>query len=259
VPTMRMNLWGAAQLASTFVGLGDRCHNHRSQVAHLLDGADALLGTFSTVPILASILESATFLGEVGVELLARLSTYEQHPFGDALMSSNVPLKELAALDDLATAPLEEFLASRVTAERSHSPFDWSASGLGPWGACNGPVPSVAITACLRHDFIYRNWRRLRDRYNIADDAGSGLKNWADNQLGDATADAVERNGGSPIELLSVGPVGLWVWKELVEPVVKTFGVSSWNAEYQAPAPGRYYGDIAPDNRQTRHGNQWRS
>ncbi len=256
MPTMRMNLEGAAHLASTFVDLGNRCHTHRSQVAHPLHGADALLGTFSTGSILAGMLKTAAFLGEVGVELLARISTYEQHPFGDALASSDVPPHELAALDDLATAPLEEFLASRATAERSHSPFDWSASGVGPWGACSGPVPSVATTACLRHDFIYRNWRRLRDRYNITDGVGHELKTWADNQLGDATADAVEKSGGSPIELLSVGPVGLWVWKELVEPAVRTFGGNSWRAEYQPPDDDDYYGGVAPHDRPPQLGDQ---
>lgn len=170
-------------------------------------------------------------------------------PFSRSLGGLGPPPTELVALDQLALADLHQFLRARAAAESVESPFDWSAGGAFVWGACSGPVPSSGEDACVRHDFIYRNWRRLRDEFVIDPSAGDDLKAWADDRLGDEVHAGVQSDWRTFVSPLLVVPS--FVWAEAIEPAVNQFGDDAWNAPAESvPAPfsGDYYGDVRPDS-----------
>jgi len=280
-----MNLGGVDRLLAAAQRSAEALEQNRSHLAPLLDDAADLLvrGHPSRVP--ASLAGIADMLHTDADELRWRRQYLSTHappipwtplrfgsmprrrphldgdfgdgPFSMALAGLGPSAAELRALDQLATTELELFLALRHAAEGLGSPFDWSAGGALWFGACSGPVPAAGEDSCIRHDFIYRNWRRLRDDYAIDLDAGDKLKAWADAQLGDEVHDSVRhdwRTYLNPVNLTSGGiPVLPFLWAEVVEPAVENFGDGAWHDPAQplpVPYSGEYYGDTLPSSSQ---------
>lgn len=137
----------------------------------------------------------------------------------------------LVDLDDLATMALDEFLEARASAELDRPLFDWTADG------CSGPIPGRAEDACLRHDFLYRNGRMLRDQWGLDVNYASDLKEFADATFGDELDDPypwweLQANGA------------LRSWLDLAEVAVEVFGDvgEPWNP----PRQGAFYGSMTP-------------
>jgi hypothetical protein len=274
-----MDLDAAGQLLAAGAIAADSCDRHRAGLGIEVDEAHVLLGRV-VVPRAELVLRQAAIgLRRDADELRWRLDHLRSHgvaipgasfvigtvpkrrphpvgsfadgPFSTALAGRGPSARELAALDHLATVDLHTFLKYRVAAQAAGSPFDWSASGAFVWEACSGPVPDVGEDACLRHDFIYRNWRRLRDDFAVDPSAGDELKEFADARLGDEVHAAVMRDMNTWFGWQNVFTWGLPVipilWAESVEPAVEHLGDDAWNGPYDHDeiATG-YYGGVEP-------------
>lgn len=126
----------------------------------------------------------------------------DDHPFLHAATEHGViittaRLEVLLLLDDLFTAETADFVDRAAAA--SDERLDWSTDG------CSGPVPAVAADACLRHDFVYRNARMLRDQWGIDAAFAQQLKETADRRFG-ADMEQLAASGDAPI---GTGP---WTW-----------------------------------------------
>ncbi len=120
------------------------------------------------------------------------------HPFVAAALEHEViitpgRLALLLDLDAFATMPLDEFLVARGRGPVTRPHLDWTADG------CSGPIPASAADACLRHDFLYRNARMIRDQWALPPPFAEQVKSVADDRFGDelwAPYDWYERNPG---------------------------------------------------------------
>jgi hypothetical protein len=279
VSVIRMDLDAAGQLLAAGTIAANGCDRHRIGFGIEMGEAQALLGRVVAPRAGLVLRQTAIGLRRDADELRWRRNHLLSHgiampgasfvigtvpkrrphpvgPFGDgpfslALAGLGPSAKELAALDHLATIELHTFLKYRTAAQAAASPFDWSASGAFVWEACSGPVPDAAEDACLRHDFIYRNWRRLRDDFAIDPDAGDELKDFADARLGDEVHAAVMRDLNTWLGWQNVFTWGLPVipilWAESVEPAVDHLGDDAWNGPYdREDIATDYYGGIEP-------------
>ena len=134
-------------------------------------------------------------------------------------------------LDDLAAMPLDDFLQARMAAQTDRPFLDWTADG------CSGPIPHAAREACLRHDFLYRNGRMLRDQWGLPEAFALDIKNVADDRFGAALYDAY-----SWWEL-TLDPL-LIPWLEAAELAVRQFGDVS--EPWHPPREGAFFGSAEP-------------
>lgn len=134
-------------------------------------------------------------------------------------------------LDGLATMPLHEFLHARAHAMADRPALDWTADG------CSGPIPPGGQQTCLRHDFLYRNARMLRDQWGLADGFANDIKAVADKRFGDELHDSYSR-----LDLV-LDPL-LFSWLEVAELAVRQFGDVS--EPWSPPPAGRFHGSAAP-------------
>ncbi len=274
-----MDLDAAARLLAVSAGAADACDRHRIGLRVDVGRAQALLHRAVAPRAVLVLQQTAIGVRRDADELRWRRDHLLRHsialpgtpfvvgavpkrrphpagPFGDGPFSTALgglgpSARELAALDHLATVDLHRFLKYRIAAESAGSPFDWSASGAFVWEACSGPVPDAGEDACLRHDFIYRNWRRLRDDFHIDPGAGDELKDFADARLGDEVHAAVLRDLSTWFGWQNVFTWGLPVipilWAESVEPAVSHLGDDAWNGSYdRREVAADYYGDVEP-------------
>ena len=159
----------------------------------------------------------------------------EAHPFLDAALGNGVfitpaRLDILLELDGFVVAPLPSFLDSRTTAEAQHPTYDWTADG------CSGPIPDPSENTCLRHDFMYRNGRMVRDQWGTGQGFADDVKGAADDRFGDEVFDAYS---WWQLDTFT------WLWLEGAEVAVSNFG--SVDAPWSPPAEGDFYGGITPD------------
>lgn len=146
----------------------------------------------------------------------------DDHPFLNAATEHGViittaRLEVLVLLDDLFAAETADFVGRAAAA--SEDRLDWSTDG------CSGPVPAVAEDACLRHDFVYRNARMLRDQWGIDAAFAEQLKEAADRRFG-SDMEQLAASGDAPI---GTGP---WTW--VAEAAVTHFG--DIDARWEPPA-----------------------
>lgn len=148
----------------------------------------------------------------------------------DALLTPE-RLAVIDDLDDLATMPLDEFLQARATARTERPHLDWTADG------CSGPIPPAARHACLRHDFLYRNARMLRDQWGMPAEFALDIKDRADDRFGRELYD--------PYSAWELGLDPLLVtWLEAAALAVSRFGDVS--EPWQPPPDGAFYGSAEP-------------
>jgi hypothetical protein len=157
-----------------------------------------------------------------------------EHPFVAAALDSSViitpgRLDVLKELDALVGEPMDDFLEARAAAATETPSYDWTADG------CSGPIPSQAASACLRHDFIYRNGRMLRDQWGLSQAFAEHVKATADNYFGRELWDSFSWHERDAV---IIG----WVWA--AEAAVSSFGsvAGIWNP----PREGGFWGDTPP-------------
>jgi hypothetical protein len=158
-------------------------------------------------------------------------------PFIDAAVATAASLSPghvaiLGRLDELAAMPLTGFIAARVQAQVNDPLLDWTSDG------CSGPIPPGATDTCLRHDFLYRNARMLRDQWGLDPAFTRSVKQFADDNFGKELEDSYD-------EWIKVFAPPLQVWIDAAEVVVTVVGDVSeaWNP----PSRGRFYGAAHPE------------
>ncbi len=147
---------------------------------------------------------------------LRALARRPRGPFADAALGTDSLLttdldEVLVELDDIATMPLARFAEVHSDPDRRSPLFDWSSDG------CSGPIPPGATAACLRHDFLYRNARLLRDQWGLGEGFALAVKAAADRAF------VVELTASYPAELLNLVPV-VRTWIAFGGLVVRIFG-----------------------------------
>ena len=139
----------------------------------------------------------------------------------------------LERLDALATMPLADFLSARGSARSDDPWFDWTSDG------CSGPIPPGAGDVCLRHDFLYRNARMIRDQWALAPEFAVAVKAYADAAFGRELADSYDgwvRAAAPPLQLwIDAAEIAVIVAGQVSEP---------WNP----PPTGEFYGSEDPHN-----------
>ncbi|MFV2039101.1 MAG: hypothetical protein ACC660_02540 [Acidimicrobiales bacterium] len=190
----------------------------------------------SARPLLDALQRGQTQARETLAESSADRAPEPTHPFLGAALEYNVLLTPgrvaiLEDLDALATMPLADFVSARANGPSARPAFDWTSNG------CSGPVPERGRDACLRHDFLYRNARMIRDQWGTARGLAVNIKHIADNAFGD------ELRASYPWWERAASP-GLTLWIEGAEAAVTLLGDvgPAWNP----PQAGRFFGSALP-------------
>ncbi len=150
---------------------------------------------------------------------------------GSGATLSHAHLGVLDRLDELALMPLDAFIEARARAHVNDPWFDWTSDG------CSGPIPPGAAETCLRHDFLYRNSRLLRDQWGLDPVFARKVKQYADDAFGRELDD-------SYAEWIKAVAPPLRVWIDAAELAVTVVGDvgQRWNP----PREGRFYGSETP-------------
>lgn len=193
-------------------------------------------GTLHATAMLPAPSEATHARARLVGDAAARRAFAAAHPFVASAIEHDVLLTPerlaiLRDLDALAGMPLDDFLAARAEALSTRPDYDWTTDG------CSGPVPDRAQDACLRHDFLYRNARMLRDQWGLTPEFAGALKRYADDRFGSELDDPY------PWWDLGTNP-GLLVWFVSAEVAVSFLGDVS--APWQPPPPHRFYGALPP-------------